>query len=167
MMQNNPQITLGESFLLQLQEAESKGLMFAALEKIVATYYPQNDLLKSVEKLSDFYSVASYQSKLARIRIEYNARAVKEISSRIVGLNNFGQDNYKYKDKIVRKLNLLINNRPTLDEMIYITMASYVDRGYGSIESFKKEIADHIRENMSASGQTKLEIQCQEDVCQV
>ena len=45
----------------------------------------------------------------------------------------------KYKDKVVRKLNLLVNNRPTLDEIIYITMNSYVERGYGSVESFKKE----------------------------
>lgn len=167
MEQTNPQMTLGESFLQQLQAAESKGLMFAALEKIVTTYYPQNNLLKSIDKLSDFYSVAAYQSKLARIRIEYNARAVKEISSRIVGLNNFGQDNYKYKDKIVRKLNLLINNRPTLDEMIYITMTSYVDRGYGSVENFKKEIAEHIKENMPVDGKSKLEILCKEDVCRV
>ncbi len=167
MEQTNPQMTLGESFLHQLQAAESKGLMFAALEKIVTTYYPQNNLLKSIDKLSDFYSVAAYQSKLARIRIEYNARAVKEISSRIVGLNNFGQDNYKYKDKIVRKLNLLINNRPTLDEMIYITMTSYVDRGYGSVENFKKEIAEHIKENMPVDGKSKLEILCKEDVCRV
>ncbi len=167
MEQTNPQMTLGENFLHQLQEAESKGLMFAALEKIVAKYYPQNNLLKSIDKLSDFYSVAAYQSKLARIRIEYNARAVKEISSRIVGLNNFGRDNYKYKDKIVRKLNLLMNNRPTLDEMIYITMTSYVDRGYGSVENFKKEITSHIKENMPVDGKSKLEIHCNEDVCRV
>lgn len=167
MAENNIQMTLGESFLLQLQEAESKGLMFAALEKIVAAHYPKNDLLKNVDKLSNFYSVAAYQSKLARIRIEYNAHAVREISNRIVGLNNIGPDNYKYKEKIVRKLNLLINNRPTLDELIYIAMASYVDRGYGSVESFKQEIASYIQEDAEANNARKLEIHCQGDVCSV
>ena len=167
MTQDNTQITLGESFLLELQNAESKGLMFAALENIVAKHYPKNNLLTNIEKVSDFYSVAAYQSKLARVLIDYNARAVKEIRTRLVGLNNFGEDNYKYKEKIVRKLNLLINNRPTLDELIYITMSSYVDRGYGSVENFKSEISSHIKENTSEKGRTKLEILCKENVCRV
>lgn len=167
MAKDNAQVTLGEKFLHELQNAESKGLMFAALEKIVAEHYPRNNLMTGVEKVSNFYSVAAYQSKLARVRIEYNAKAVKEISNRLVGLNNFGEDNYKYKEKIVRKLNLLVNNRPTLDELIYITMTSYVDRGYGSVESFKKEIASHINENTPKAGQTKLAIECQESVCLV
>ena len=60
MTQDNTQITLGESFLLELQNAESKGLMFAALENIVAKHYPKNNLLTNIEKVSDFYSVAAY-----------------------------------------------------------------------------------------------------------
>ena len=113
MLQDIKQSTLGEAFLLNIQKAESKGLLFAVLEDTVATYYPQNNLPVQLKKVSDFNSVATYQSKLARIRIEYNAKAVKEIQDRLVGLNNLGNDNYKYKEKIVRKLNLLRNNRPT------------------------------------------------------
>lgn len=167
MLQDIKQSTLGEAFLLNIQKAESKGLLFAVLEDTVATYYPQNNLPVQLKKVSDFNSVATYQSKLARIRIEYNAKAVKEIQDRLVGLNNLGNDNYKYKEKIVRKLNLLINNRPTLDELIYITMASYIDRGYGSVEDFKKEISEHIKDNSSKNGQEKLSIKCHEDVCHV
>ena len=167
MSQNGTQKTFGETFLLDLQKAESRGLMFAALENIVAVHYPQYNLLVQINKVSDFNSVAAYQSKLARIRIEYNAKAVNEIRNRLVGLTNFGEDNYKYKDKVVRKLNLLVNNRPTLDEIIYITMNSYVERGYGSVESFKKEIAEHIKENSPQKGEEKLSIHCAEEVCRV
>lgn len=167
MLQDVTSKTLGETFLLDLQKAESKGLMFATLENIVAAYYPQYNLMFQIKKLSDFNSVAAYQSKLARIRIEYNAKAVHEIQERLVGLNNIGQDNYKYKDKVVRKLNLLVNNRPTLDEIIYLTMNAYVERGYGSVENFKKEISEHIEDNASHGGSEKLTIHCQEDVCRV
>ncbi len=164
MLQNVVQLTLGEAFLLELNKAESKGLIFAALEDFVAAHYSPKNLSSYIKKLSDFYSVAAYQSKLARIRIEYNAKAVKEISERLVGLNNFGQDNYKYKEKIVRKLNLLINNLPTLDELIYIAMAFYVDHGYGSIEDFKQQIDAHIRD---VSQSDKLSVSCRDNVCQV
>lgn len=167
MLQDVTPKTLGESFLLDLQKAESRGLMFAALENIVSAYYPQHDLMVQIRKVSDFNSVAAYQSKLARIRIDYNARAVQEIRERLVGLNNFGQDNYKYKDKVVRKLNLLVNNRPTLDEIIYLTMNAYIERGYGSVEDFKKEISEHIKANTPHDGSEKLSIHCQEEVCRV
>lgn len=167
MLQDITSKTLGESFLLDLQKAESRGLMFAALENIVSAYYPQHDLMVQIRKVSDFNSVAAYQSKLARIRIDYNARAVQEIRERLVGLNNFGQDNYKYKDKVVRKLNLLVNNRPTLDEIIYLTMNAYIERGYGSVEDFKKEISEHIKANAPHDGSEKLSIHCQEEVCRV
>ncbi len=167
MLQDVTPKTLGETFLLDLQKAESRGLMFATLENIVAAYYPQHNLMVQVKKLSDFNSVAAYQSKLARVRIEYNAKAVNEIKERLVGLNNIGEDNYKYKEKVVRKLNLLVNNRPSLDDIIYLTMNAYVERGYGSVEDFKKEISEHIEKNTSKNGSEKLSIHCQEDVCRV
>lgn len=167
MLQDVTPKTLGETFLLDLQKAESRGLMFAALENIVSAYYPQHSLMVQIKKVSDFNSVAAYQSKLARIRIEYNAKAVREIQERLVGLNNFGEDNYKYKDKVVRKLNLLVNNRPTLDEIIYLTMNAYVERGYGSVEDFKREISEHIKANAPQNGGEKLSIHCEEEVCRV
>lgn len=167
MLQDAVQKTLGETFLLELKRAESRGLMFAALENVVAAHYPQYDLISQISKMSDFNSVATYQSKLARIRIEYNAKAVAEIRERLVGLNNFGQDNYKYKEKIVRKLNLLTNNNPTIDEIIYLTMNAYIERGYGSVEDFKRDICEHARSNASDGGNEKLSIKCTDDVCHV
>ena len=165
MSQNITKLTLGEAFLLELNKSESKGLMFLALENFVAAHYPRNNLTKQINRVSDFYSVAAYQSKLARIRIEYNARAVREIEARLVGLNNFGNDNYKYKEKIVRKLNLLINNLPTLDDIIYIAMATYVDRNYGSVYDFKEELIAHISENRADLGTEKLSVRCDDNVC--
>ena len=165
MLQNVSKSTLGEAFLLELNKAESKGLMFLALEDFVAAHYPQKNLSREIGRVSDFYSVAAYQSKLARIRIEYNANAMREISNRLIGLNNFGNDNYKYKNKIVRKLNLLIKNLPTLDELIYITIAAYVERNYGSVYDFKEEIIAHIRANRSELGVEKLSVRCDENVC--
>lgn len=160
--------TFGESFLLDLQTAESRGLLFAVLEKAAARVYPQYDLEIQLKKLSDFDSVAAYQDKLARVRIEYNAKAVRDIHHRLVGLTNFGEDNYKYKEKIIRKLNLLITNYPTLDEILYITMASYIARGYGKAEQFKKELAAHIRDNRPDSGGLKAApINVEADACNV
>lgn len=167
MLKDSVQKTLGEEFILNLQSTESDGLMFAALEDMVAVNYPQSDLIPQVKKLSDFESVVKWQGKLARVRIEQNAKAVREIGSRLIGLNNFGKDNYKYKDKIVRKLNLLVNNRPTLDEMIYITMASYIERGWGSVEDFKSGLEKHVKENAPIRGCDKLPVRCVSDVCSV
>lgn len=135
----------GENFLLNLQKAASKGLLFAVLEETVSRFYPNYDLDKQLKRASDFDSVASYQAKLARVRIEYNAKAVRDIHQRLVGLTNFGEDNYKYKEKIIRKLNLLINNYPTIDEIIYLAMAEYIGREYGHANDFKRELSEFLR----------------------
>ncbi len=139
--------TFGETFLLDLQNAGSRGLLFAVLEKAAAKICPQNDLEKQLAKVSDFASVAAYQDKLARIRIEYNARTVRDIHQRLIGLANFGEDNYKYKEKMIRKLNLLIHNHPTIDDLIYITMTAYISRSFGNAEDFKNQLKEHIRDN--------------------
>lgn len=160
--------TFGENFLLELQKAESRGLLFAVVEDTAARFYPQYNLEVQLGKLSDFDSVAVYQNKLARVRIEYNAKAVRDIHQRLVGLTNFGEDNYKYKEKIIRKLNLLINNHPALDEIVYIAMASYIARGYGNAEKFKRELKEHMKDNRPADGVSKmLPISCEADVCSV
>ena len=79
-----------------------------------------------------------------------------------------GEDNYKYKEKIIRKLNLLINNHPALDEIVYIAMASYIARGYGNAEKFKRELKEHMKDNRPADGVSKmLPISCEADVCSV
>ena len=78
--------TFGENFLLELQKAESRGLLFAVVEDTAARFYPQYNLEVQLGKLSDFDSVAVYQDKLARVRIEYNAKAVRDIHQRLVGL---------------------------------------------------------------------------------
>ena len=97
-----------------------------------------------------------------------NAKAVRDIHQRLVGLTNFGEDNYKYKEKIIRKLNLLINNHPALDEIVYIAMASYIARGYGNAEKFKRELKEHMKDNRPADGVSKmLPISCEADVCSV
>lgn len=166
---SNTHNTFGENFLLSLHKAESKGLLFAALEEAVARYYPQYNLLVQLSKLSNFDSVAKYHDKLARVRIEYNAKTVHELRQRLIGLNNIGgEDNYRYKEKMVRKLNLLINNHPTLEDVIYIAAAAYCGRGYGSVERFKTELAEHYRENKGdISGAEMLGITCENEECRV
>ena len=57
----------------------------------------------------------------------------------MVGLKNFGEDNYKYKEKIIRKLNLLINNHPSVDDLVYMAMTAFIERGFGSAKDFKQE----------------------------
>lgn len=140
------QKTLGEFFLIDLQNAESKGLIFETLKDITSSYYPQTNLISVLDHISDFDAVAKYQGKLAKLRIDYNAKAVNDIQTRLVGLNNFGEDNYKYKDKIVRKLNLLINSRPTLEETIYIAMSIYIEHGWGKADDFKRELGEYFQE---------------------
>ena len=145
MTDTNAHKTFGEIFILDLQNAETKGLMFSVLVEAVSSYYPKYNLLIQVKKVSDFNSVATYQGKLARIKIEYNAKAAKEIHSSLVGLKNFGEDDYKHKERLIRKLNLLLNNNPTIDEVIYITISIYIAKGHGSAEKFKKELAEHLK----------------------
>ncbi len=143
--------TFGEGFLLAVEKSQNQQKLFAVLEDAVSQFYPQYDLSAQLVRLSDFESVAIYQNKLARIRIDYNAKAVREIYQRLIGLKNFGNDNYKYKEKIIRKLNLLINNYPTIDEIIYIVMAAYVMCGYGNVKKFKKELCAYINENSATN----------------
>lgn len=161
--------TFGEDFLLSLQNAESKGLMFAVVEETASRYYPQYNLLVQLAKISDFNSVAAYHDKLARVRIQYNARAVGELQQRLVGLNNLGsEDNYRYKEKMVRKLNLLINNHPTLEEILYISVSSYIMRGYGPAEKFKRELKEHYIANKGSSPNAEmLAIDCGSAECRV
>ncbi len=160
--------TFGENFLLDLQKAESKGLLFAVLEDTVMRFYPQEKLEVLLGKVSDFDSVTLYQDKLARVRIEYNAKAVRDMHQRLVGLTNFGEDNYKYKEKIIRKLNLLINNHPRSDEIVYMTMASYIIRGYGNAEKFKQELKEHMKDNRLTGATAQMPpLPCESDICRV
>ena len=129
----------GEAFLTELQQATSRGVLFAITENYVKSLYPQSDLLKLLNRMSDFDAVVIYQAKLARVRVEYNMKAIREIHQRLVGLKNFGEDNYKYKEKIIRKLNLLINNHPPAEDMLYMAMASYVEHGFGNVKDFKSD----------------------------
>ncbi len=130
---------VGEKFLLELQQAPTKGLLFAVVEKYVGSLYPQNDILKVFARVSDFDAVVTYQAKLAIVRLEYNVHTIKEIHQRLIGLKNFGEDNYKYKEKIIRKLNLLINNHPSVDDMVYMAMSVFIEHGFGSVKDFKQE----------------------------
>jgi len=140
--------TFGENFLLGLHNTESKGVLFALLEETIARHYPRYNLLEKLEAISDFDSVAAYQAKLAKLKIEYNAKLVNELRRRLIGLNNLGNgDRTRNKEKTVRKLNLLINHYPTLEDIIYITVATYINRGYGNTEKFKKELAEHYAHN--------------------
>lgn len=152
MLHDVMQKTLGEFFLIDLEKAESKGLMFETLKNIASSYYPKTNLMSVLDRISDFDAVAKYHGKLARLRIDYNAKAVNEIQTRLVGLNNFGEDNYKYKDKIIRKLNLLINSHPTIEETLYIAMSIYMERGWGRADVFKRELAQYFQETEIAEG---------------
>lgn len=138
------QTTLGEELLTKLQKAESGGQIFAILGEKTTEIYPEQSLYCYLDQLTNFDSVAIYQSKLTKIRIEYNATAIKELHQRLVGLKSVGEDNHKYKEKMIKKLNLLLNNHPSLDEMIFLAMAEYIGRGYGSVEKFKKELRTYL-----------------------
>lgn len=140
--------TFGEEFILQVENCETKGMMFMVLYNAVSQNYPQHNLSKYMQRISEFNSVATYQNKLARIRVAYNARAINEIQDKLINANNSGNENYKNKDKMVRKLNLLIHNNPTLDEIIYICMSAYIAKGLGTAKNFKIEIKKHLKSNI-------------------
>lgn len=165
MQENVMQKTIGEDFLLSLQNAENVTALLTVLKNFITTFYSHKNLISQVGKLSDFESVVKYQSKLARLRIEYNARAAEDFQSRLVGLNNFGNDNYKYKDKVVRKLNLLINNRPSLDDTIYLTMNAYICNGWGSVDDFKEELKKQYTEEIVLSNDSLKTTEIQVDIC--
>jgi hypothetical protein len=148
MLDNSFQQTFGEKYLERIEKTETKGQIFAVLEDAAASRYPEYNLYNQAKNISDFNSVSAYQDKLARVRIEYNSKAVKNIHERLRGLANFGEDNYKYKEKMIRKLNLLINNYPTIDDIVYIAMSAYINKGYGSCKKFKKELRQHIKDGL-------------------
>ena len=79
----------GETFLLTCKMPAAEGCCLPFLEKAAAKICPQNDLVKQLAKVSDFASVAAYQDKLARIRIEYNARTNRDIHQRLIGWGKF------------------------------------------------------------------------------
>lgn len=137
--------TFGEGFVFGVEKTETKGLLFAFLEDTVRKNYPQYKLADWVDRVSDFDSVAVYHSKLARIRIDYNAKAVQDIQQQLIALNNhLCEEDHKNKEKIVRKLNLLTNNYPSIDEVVYISMVVYISREYGCVKDFKNELKKYL-----------------------
>ena len=134
--------TFGEKFILGIESSEVKGLLFESLEDTLKKHYPQHDITKHLVKLSDFNSVVTYQAKLAVIRIMYNANTIREIEDKIVALAD-GRN--EHKERMIKKLNLLINNNPGIDDLIYICMSAYIIKGYGSAKTFKTEFGRFVK----------------------
>ena len=139
--------TIGEIFLRELKNAKkSKGNLFSLLHETIQKEHPsEEEILNTLNKIKDVNEAVIYDASLARFQIERNGRSIRKTMDEIRGMKVIGQDNFKYKMLMIRKLNVLAAMTPEILTYIVLTAEAFIRCGYGNAKKFKKDFGDYIK----------------------
>ncbi|MBQ8465800.1 MAG: hypothetical protein IJ545_07320 [Alphaproteobacteria bacterium] len=148
--------TSGEDFLKEVSEAgTNKGALFALLYETLQTEHPKLHLSTIINQLKNFDALVNYDASVAKFQIKRNAENIAKTIDEIKNIKVLGKDNFKYKDMMIRKLNILASIKPDAKSLADIIAAEYIARGYGNIGSFKCEFMHYVHSLHSVSTLTE------------
>lgn len=137
--------TSGEDFLKQVTEAGAhKGSLFALLHETLRTEYPKLHLSTVINQLKNFDALVNYDASLAKFQIKRNAENIAKTLEEIKNIKVLGKDNFKYKEMMIKKLNVLAAIKPEAKSLADIVAAEYIAQGHGNIGSFKCEFMHYV-----------------------
>lgn len=139
--------TNGEIFLKDLKVArKSKGCLFSMLYETLKKEHPSEEaLLQEIAKVKDVNEAVIYDASLARFQIERNGRNIRKTMEEIRNLKVIGQDNFKYKMLMIKKLNVLASINPDILTYMNLAAETFIRFGYGNAKKFKKDFGEYIR----------------------
>ena len=130
--------TKGEVFIKAIEEAKNnKGHIFSLLLETLQNEYPQAEAVTIVNKVKNFDALVNYD-------------AMEDISSTEV----LGEDNFKYKQLMIKKLNVLASINPDAKTYADLAAAAYISQGFGDAKLFKREFTNYVHNlhNISTVG---------------
>ena len=137
--------TFGEDFLKKVSHAgANKGSLFSLLNETLQTEYPNLHSGSVINQLKNFDALVNYDASVAKFQIKKNAENLTKTLKDIKKIKVLGKDNFKYKQMMIKKLNLLAKTRPDAKSLADIVAAEFIARGYGNINSFKCEFTHYI-----------------------
>lgn len=144
--------TSGERFLQQVAEAgENKGSLFALLYETLQNEYPNMHISSVIGQIKNFDALVNYDASVAKFQIKRNAENINKTLQDIKQIKVLGEDNFKYKGLMIKKLNALSAVKPDAKALADIIAAEFIARGYGNINSFKCEFTHYIHSLHSVS----------------
>lgn len=148
--------TSGEAFLNKVADAGAgKGALFALLHETLRNEYPNLHLSTIINQLKNFDALVNYDASVAKFQIQRNAENIAKTLEEIKNIKVLGKDNFKYKDMMIRKLNVLAAIKPDAKALADIIAAEYIAQGYGNIGSFKCEFMHYVHSLHSVSTLTE------------
>lgn len=139
--------TIGEIFLRKLKNTrKSKGSLFSLLYETIQKEHPsEEEILNTLNKIKDVNEAVIYDASLARFQIERNGRNIRKTIDEIRSMKVIGQDNFKYKMLMIRKLNVLAAMTPEILTYVVLVAEAFIRSGYGNAKKFKKDFGDYIK----------------------
>lgn len=137
--------TKGEIFLKEVDKAKTnKGKIFSLLLETLQNEYPQAEAGIIVNKVKNFNALVNYDASLARFQIERNGEHIRRTMADISGIKVLGKDNFKYKQMMIKKLNVLASIRPDAKSYADLSCAAYIAQGFGDVSAFKREFINYV-----------------------
>lgn len=147
--------TQGEIFLKKIDEAKNnKGHIFSLLLETLQNEYPQTETVSIINKLKNFDALVNYDACLARFQITRNGDNIRKTMAEISTIKVLGDDNFKYKQLMIKKLNALAAIVPAAKSYADLAAAAYIAQGFGDVNSFKHEFTNYVHNlhNISTIG---------------
>ena len=147
--------TKGEIFLKAIDNAQTnKGKIFSLLLETLQNEYPQAEAGIIVNKVKNFNALVNYDASLARFQIERNGDHIRRTMEDIAGIKVLGKDNFKYKQMMIKKLNVLASIHPDAKSYADLACAAYIAQGFGDVSAFKREFTNYVHSlhNVSSVG---------------
>ena len=147
--------TKGEIFIKKIEKAKSnKGHIFSLLLDTLQNEYPQAEAVSIVNKVKNFDALVNYDASLAKFQIARNGDNVRKTMEDISSMKVLGKDNFKYKQLMIKKLNVLASINPDAKTYADIAAAAFIAQGFGDITVFKREFTNYVHNlhNVSTVG---------------
>lgn len=144
--------TFGERFLIEVAHASiNKGSLFALLYETLQNEYPNLHSSSVINQIKNFDALVNYDASVAKFQIKRNAENIHKTMEEIKNTKVIGKDNFKYKELMIKKLNVLSSIKPDAKMIADIIAAEFIAKGYGNVNSFKCEFTNYIHSLHSIS----------------
>ena len=147
--------TKGEFFIKAIEEAKNnKGHIFSLLLETLQNEYPQAEAVTIVNKVKNFDALVNYDASLAKFQIGRNGDNIRKTMEDISSTEVLGEDNFKYKQLMIKKLNVLASINPDAKTYADLAAAAYISQGFGDAKLFKREFTNYVHNlhNISTVG---------------
>ncbi len=147
--------TKGEIFIKQIEKAKTnKGRIFSLLLETLQNEYPQAEAVTIVNKIKNFDALVNYDASLAKFQITRNGDNIRKTMEDISSMKVLGKDNFKYKQLMIKKLNVLASIHPDAKTYADIAAAAFIAQGFGDVKVFKREFTNYVHNlhNVSTVG---------------